>query len=81
MLPDLLSMIQNSIQSIQNFEYMEFLADFMITYSQILDDQVVVICNCLVQRITFQLSLQVNPLGEQSEMFIQKCLNILKQVT
>ena len=37
LLPELVKLILNSIGTIQNHEYMEFVQDFLSTYSHILD--------------------------------------------
>jgi hypothetical protein len=40
LVPELIAMIINSIGTIQNFEYMEFVNDFIITYKDILSDSI-----------------------------------------
>lgn len=72
-------MIQNTIGSILNHEYLEFVQDFAATYSSVIDDQMMVIAQALIQRIKFETN---KPAPEStSAMFIQKSINILKQIT
>lgn len=75
LLPELMQMIVNSISSIQNFEYMEFVNDFMITYAHILNEQVGIIAQATVSRIHLELTKKS---AGNSSIFVQKCMNILK---
>jgi len=51
MLPDLVSMIVNSIATIQNWEHLEFVQDFISTYTDHLDEKLGHICQAVVSRI------------------------------
>lgn len=44
-------MIQNTIGSIVNHEYLEFVQDFAATYSAVIEDQMMVIAQALIQRV------------------------------
>lgn len=77
-LPDLVSMMITSIATISNFEYMEFVNDFIITYKDIINEQVGLIAQAVVQRTHSEL---IKPIAGNSSQFIQKSMNILKQIT
>lgn len=78
LVPELISMIINSIATIQNFEYMEFVNDFIVTYREILDDKIGLVAQAVVSRTQKEL---LKPSDGNHSLLIQKCMNILKQIT
>jgi hypothetical protein len=78
LLPTLVQMIVNSVGTIQNFEYLEFLQDFMSTYSTVLAEQVGAIAQAVISRIQFEC---LQPPNDNSLIFSQKCVNILVHIT
>ena len=47
-MPELVKMIVNSLGTIQNHEYMEFVQDFLSTYTHLMDQEVGVIAQAII---------------------------------
>lgn len=78
LLPDMIRLIQESVLTIQNHEYVDFIQDFMTTYGEAIEGESVGIINAVTLRITNELKTDQT---ETSRMFVQKCFNLLKQAT
>lgn len=78
-LPQLVSLVQQSVLTIQNDEYLDFVQDFLVTFSTVIDEQIMGIAQAVIQRI--QNDLPKGASGSGSGLFTQKCINILKQIT
>ena len=80
LLPELVQMIQASMQAIPNHEYLEFLKDFIQTYYEILGPAVITLIQTIVGRINHEIASGRSQGGDEA-MFTQKCINILEHVT
>ena len=58
--PELINMMINSIATIQNFEYMEFVNDFIVTYKDIINEQVGLIAQAVVSRTSIDLAKPIS---------------------
>jgi len=58
--PELIQMMISSIATIQNFEYMEFVNDFIITYKDIINEQVGLIAQAVVSRTSSDLAKPIS---------------------
>jgi hypothetical protein len=78
LIPTLVEMIVNTVSTIQNFEYLEYLQDFISTYTLVLDNHVGVIAQAVISRI----QVECQKAGDNStDIFCQKCVNILVHIT
>ena len=56
LLPDMIKMIQESIQNIQNHEYLDFIQDFIQTYGDAIDGDLAMIIAAITQRIQLEMN-------------------------
>jgi hypothetical protein len=80
LIPVLIEKIQGSIATIQNHEYMDFVNDFLASYSQLIDDKAVFLAQAVVQRIRVEMAKGAQG-TDGSTLLVQKMFNILKQLT
>jgi hypothetical protein len=59
---------------------MDFLNDFLASYSQLIDDKAVFLANAIIQRIRVEMAKGIEG-GNGSTLLVQKMFNILKQIT
>ena len=76
---DLVQAIVASVGTIQNHQYIEFVRDFIKTYSEILEDRSCHIAQAIVQRV--RMELQKQSAAKDDQMFVQMCMNVLKIIT
>lgn len=76
LLPDMIKLIQESIENIQNHEYLDFIQDFISTYGDAIDADLAVIIQSITQRI--QVEIAKNDSMSKDSMFLQKCFNLIK---
>ena len=72
----MIKLIQESIENIQNHEYLDFIQDFISTYGDAIDADLAVIIQSITQRI--QVEIAKNDSMSKDSMFLQKCFNLIK---